>query len=180
MSDWKRAESSTCTGEVGMPPEWLGVLAGATLLLVGKHRLPPERQAAREGLRGLPWHGDSWERPQWRSPTSPVFPSGRPLLALRLCPARRVPRCWSRGWGACSCGGVAPRQHTETGTRQEAAEPRQQRQRVCGDLSQKTKTLEESVETRCRRCRRCRFSARPGLRQMNGASPSGQHDGSET
>src|ERR1035437_5590911 len=49
MSDWKRAESSTCTGEVGMPPEWLDVLVGATLPLIGLHRLPPEREAAREG-----------------------------------------------------------------------------------------------------------------------------------
>jgi hypothetical protein len=49
MSDWKRAESSTCKGETGIPPEWLGVLAGATPPLVGKHRLSPEREAAREG-----------------------------------------------------------------------------------------------------------------------------------
>src|ERR1035437_2811786 len=62
MSDWKRAESSTCTGEVGMPPEWLDVLVRATLPLIGLHRLPPEREAAREGCARVAL-GLSWSRP---------------------------------------------------------------------------------------------------------------------
>jgi len=53
MSDWKRVESSTCTGELGIPPEWLDELAGATLPL-GRPISPAVRTRERRGVRGLP------------------------------------------------------------------------------------------------------------------------------
>src|SRR5450756_954889 len=104
MSDCKRAESSTCTGELGIPPEWLDELAGATLPL-GRPISPAVRTRERRGVRGLPWHGDSWVGPQRRFPTSPVLPSGRPLLALGLVPWSLAARPLVAWLFACSCGG---------------------------------------------------------------------------
>src|ERR1035437_770732 len=66
------------------------------------------RQSVRpraRGVRGLPWHGDSWVGPQRRIPTSPVFPSGRPLLALGLVPWSLAGRPLVAWLFACSGGG---------------------------------------------------------------------------
>lgn len=101
MSNWKRAESSTCTGELGILPEWLYELAVATLPLVGLHRPPPERKTAR-GVRGMPWHGDSWVGPQRRSGECfprLLFPGNCGILSLGVAALALVAWCRTgSGW----------------------------------------------------------------------------------